>query len=98
MRHRRRAQAAFGMLTLGIAAVLLGWFNQSFLMERWRWFTVTRPYMAANARALSAAAEAALKPIRLLYGMRARLPTVDHCPRWLVLDGIAANRIRPPNR
>jgi formylglycine-generating enzyme required for sulfatase activity len=89
-RHRRRAQAAFGALTLGIIAVLLGWLNQSFLMERWRWFTVTRPYMATNARPLSAAAEAALMPISSFT------ECVRDCPQMIVVPAGSFMMGSPP--
>ncbi|MGB6172949.1 MAG: SUMF1/EgtB/PvdO family nonheme iron enzyme, partial [Xanthobacteraceae bacterium] len=63
-RRRLRAQALVGALAFGIVAALVGWFNQSYLQERWRWFTVTRPYMMAQIRpyVLTATEERALGP------------------------------------
>ena len=62
--RRRRAQALIGVLALGIVVSLLGWLNNAYLQERWRWFTSIRPYLQAQVRpyVLNAAAERALKP------------------------------------
>ena len=63
-RRRRRVQVLVGVPVLAIVAVLIGWLNQGYVLEQWRWFTVIRPYMTAQVRpfALAAAAERALKP------------------------------------
>jgi formylglycine-generating enzyme required for sulfatase activity len=63
-RHMRWA-ALFSTSALALLVVgLIGWFNQSYLRERWTWFTIMRPYALANFRpyVLSATAERALKP------------------------------------
>jgi formylglycine-generating enzyme required for sulfatase activity len=51
------------VLLVGIIAALVGWMNESWISEQWRWFAVTRPYMLAEVRphVLSAEAERALK-------------------------------------
>ena len=62
---RRHAMwAGFGVSALAILLGLVGWWNQSFLQDRWRWFTVIRPYMMASVRpnVLTAEAEKALSP------------------------------------
>jgi formylglycine-generating enzyme required for sulfatase activity len=63
-RRRRRVQVLVGVPVLAIVAVLIGWLNQGYVLEQWRWFTVIRPYMTAQVRpfVLAAAAEQALKP------------------------------------
>ena len=64
--HRRivRAQAFLSLLLVAIIIGLLGWINQSYLKEQWRWYAITRPYMIAQVRphVLTIAAEYALKP------------------------------------
>ena len=62
--RKRRARALVGVLAFGILAGTLGWMNQAYLQERWRWFTTIRPYMMAEFRpyVLTAEAERALKP------------------------------------
>jgi formylglycine-generating enzyme required for sulfatase activity len=63
-RGKRLLQAAIYVSLFGIIAGLVGWINQSYIGEQWRWFTVTRPYMVAQVRSyvLTAAKEQALKP------------------------------------
>jgi formylglycine-generating enzyme required for sulfatase activity len=63
-RRGRRALILIYGLFAGIIAGLVGWINQSYLMERVNWFMTMRPYMVANVRPyiLPAAAERALKP------------------------------------
>jgi formylglycine-generating enzyme required for sulfatase activity len=60
----RRIQALVGVLAFGVVAGLIGWLNEGYLQERWKWFTTMRPYMFANVRpyVLTAEAERALKP------------------------------------
>jgi formylglycine-generating enzyme required for sulfatase activity len=62
--RRLRVQVLVGVLAFAIVAGLIGWFNESYLLERWRWFATIRPYMREQVRpyVLSAQAEYALKP------------------------------------
>jgi formylglycine-generating enzyme required for sulfatase activity len=62
--RKRRVQAVFSWLILLLAAGLIGWLNQDYLWEQWRWFATIRPYMMTEVRpyALTAKAEQALKP------------------------------------
>jgi formylglycine-generating enzyme required for sulfatase activity len=63
-KRTRRVLALVGVLGFGIAAVLIGWQNESYLRERVNWFATMRPYMLSQVRphVLSAEAERALKP------------------------------------
>ncbi len=63
-RRKRRVQALFGVLAVLLGTGLIGWLNQDYLQERWRWFSVIRPYMQSQVRpyVLAAEAEQALKP------------------------------------
>jgi formylglycine-generating enzyme required for sulfatase activity len=56
--------AAIYMLLIGVIVGLVGWINQSYIGEQWRWWTVTRPYSAAQVlpHVLTAAKEQALRP------------------------------------
>jgi formylglycine-generating enzyme required for sulfatase activity len=58
----RRVQALVYVLLVGIIAGLVAWNNQSYLRERWKWYTVTLPYKVAQVRphVLTAEAERAL--------------------------------------
>ncbi len=63
-RRTRLVRAAFGLLGFAVLASAIGWMNQDYLRERWRWYTVLRPYMMTEFRShvLSPEAERALKP------------------------------------
>jgi len=53
-----------GGLGLVIACGVTAWLNEAWLLEQWRWFTVSRPYMLTQVRphVLTADAERSLKP------------------------------------
>ncbi len=80
-RLKQRVQALIYVLLLGIIAGLVGWINQDYLEQEWRWFTVTRPYMVVQVRpyVLGAAAERALKP------MDSFKECAKDCPRMIVV-------------
>jgi formylglycine-generating enzyme required for sulfatase activity len=60
---------------------LVGWIEQSYIAEQWRWWTVTRPYMALQVRrhVLTAAQEQALKP-----GASFK-ECAQYCPKMIVV-------------
>jgi formylglycine-generating enzyme required for sulfatase activity len=64
-RRWRFAQAALYVLLVGIIAGLVGWIKQAYLKEQIDWYFYMLPYAAKNVRpyVLTAAAEAALKPL-----------------------------------
>jgi formylglycine-generating enzyme required for sulfatase activity len=57
-------QALVSVLLAAVIAALVGWINQDYLKQQWRWYAVTRPYMNAQIRphVLTVAAERNLKP------------------------------------
>jgi formylglycine-generating enzyme required for sulfatase activity len=63
-RLRRLVQVSMFTLLVGIILVLVGWINQDYLKDQWRWYTVTRPYMVSKIRpyVLSVEKERSLKP------------------------------------
>jgi formylglycine-generating enzyme required for sulfatase activity len=63
-RSMHRIRALVWALLIAVIVVLVGWINQSFLKEEWRWYFVTRPYVNAQVTpyVLTSTAEAALKP------------------------------------
>jgi formylglycine-generating enzyme required for sulfatase activity len=63
-RLRRFVVASMFTLLVGIILGLVGWIKQSTIADQWRWWTVTRPYAAAQVwpHVLTAAQEQALKP------------------------------------
>jgi formylglycine-generating enzyme required for sulfatase activity len=57
-------QTLVSLLLVIVIAALVGWINQDYLKQQWRWYNVTRPYMMAQVRphVLSDADERTLKP------------------------------------
>jgi formylglycine-generating enzyme required for sulfatase activity len=83
---RRIAEGSIFALMLAVIFILIGWINQDYIREQWRWYTVTRPYMQTVVRpyALSVAAEHALKQrdeFRECAPARGR----DYCPEMVVI-------------
>jgi len=80
-RLRRRMQTAVSFLLVGVIVGLVGWINQQFIKEQWRWYTVTLPYMLSQVRpsVLSAEAERGLKP-----GASFK-ECATHCPVMIVV-------------
>jgi conflict system STAND superfamily ATPase/TIR domain-containing protein len=66
-RRRFRMQALVTGVAIGEALIIVAgfvlWLNLAYLVEQWRWFFITRPYISSQVRAyvLTAAAERALK-------------------------------------
>jgi formylglycine-generating enzyme required for sulfatase activity len=62
--RRRRVQTVIYVLLIGVIGGLIGWINQSFLIEQKNWWMTMRSYAKANfwPYVLSAQAEHALKP------------------------------------
>jgi formylglycine-generating enzyme required for sulfatase activity len=63
-RRTRWVRVSIYTLLLGIIAGLVGWINQSYLLEQWNWYMTMRPYRIANfdSHVLKPEAEQALKP------------------------------------
>jgi formylglycine-generating enzyme required for sulfatase activity len=63
--RRLRMQALVTVPIIFIAAGLIAWLNEAYLLERWRWFATIRPYMLTEFRpyVLIAEAERALNPM-----------------------------------
>lgn len=62
-RRARRVQVLVYLLLVGVIAGLLGWINQSFIVEAAKWYANVRPYMVNKVRryVLEQDAERALK-------------------------------------
>lgn len=63
-RLRRIAVGSIMTLMMAVIVGLVGWINQAYITDQWRWWTVTRPYAAAQVwpYVLTEARERALKP------------------------------------
>lgn len=84
--RRRRLQGAIYMLLVGVIAGLVGWINQSYIAEQWRWWRTDRPFVAANIwpYALKPAAEQALRPKDIFRECSAE-QNKDYCPQMVVV-------------
>ena len=81
--RKRHVQAFIYVLLVGIIAGLVGWINQGYVKEQWRFLTVTRPFMQAQVRpyVLTAGAEHALKPLEPFK----ECAKDTHCPVMIVV-------------
>jgi len=84
--RRRRVQAAIYILLVGVIAGLVGWINQLYIAEQWRWWWIDRPFVAANIWpcVLKPAAERSLKPKDTFRECSAEHEK-DYCPQMVVL-------------
>ena len=86
------------MSLVAIIVGLVGWINQSFIAGQWRWYTIQRPFLAANVwpfvlGRMPNGAQAK----GYFQGMRSRprkglLPGDGRGARWILCDGVAAER------
>jgi formylglycine-generating enzyme required for sulfatase activity len=82
-RRRRFAQGFIYSLLVGIIAGLIGWINQSYILEQWRWFTITRPYLQVQVwpYPLTVKAERALQPMEAFKECARDAP----CPEMILI-------------
>jgi formylglycine-generating enzyme required for sulfatase activity len=84
--QKQRVQVLIYALFIGIIAGLVGWINQSYIREQWRWYAVVQPFLQATVRphVLPPAAEQSLKPkdnFRECAAENGR----DYCPEMVVV-------------
>ena len=93
-RLRRLVLASMFTLLVGIILGLVGWINQAYLEEQWRWWAVMRPYMVSQVRpyVLTAAAEQAIKP-----GDSFKECATD-CPEMIVVPAGSFKMGSPPEK
>ena len=82
----RAAQTSIVTLLIGIIIGLVGWINQSYVVEQWRWYSISRPFMGAYVRpyVLSRGGEAALKS-KDSFRECAIDQSKDFCPEMIVV-------------
>jgi formylglycine-generating enzyme required for sulfatase activity len=93
LRQRIRIQALVGALTVSVLLIALGWLNQTYLQQQWRWYTVTRPYVASEVRpyVLTKAAEKALHPRDTFKECSTNCPEMTVVPAGSFLMGSATD-------
>jgi|HubBroStandDraft_5_1064220.scaffolds.fasta_scaffold15765_2 formylglycine-generating enzyme required for sulfatase activity len=91
-RRMRRSRVITGALLTGVVVGVVGWINQSTLVDAWRWWTVTRPYLMSQVRpyVLSAAKEAALTAGNSFK------ECAQDCPEMIVVPAGAFTMGSPP--
>jgi len=86
-RRSRVLNAALYTMLVGIILGLVGWMNQLYIAERWRWYTTEQPFLGANIwpHTLRGSAEQALKPGDSFRECTPRLEGKDYCPDMIVV-------------
>jgi formylglycine-generating enzyme required for sulfatase activity len=85
-RLRRLVMASMFTMLVAIILGLVGWINQQYIADQWRWWIVTRPYARVNVwpYIYSTAKEQALKPKDTFRECEAA-QTKDYCPEMVVV-------------
>lgn len=85
-RRSRILNVTLYTMLVGIILGLVGWINQSYIADQWRWYSTARPFLAANVwpYVLSADAESALKPKDTFRECAADQGN-DYCPQMVVI-------------
>jgi formylglycine-generating enzyme required for sulfatase activity len=97
-RRNRILQAALYTLLVGVIVGLIGWINQDYIKQQWRWYTTIRPFMQARIRPYvqSAAAEQTLQP-RDTFKECATEKGKDYCPEMVVVPAGSFVMGSPPS-
>jgi formylglycine-generating enzyme required for sulfatase activity len=95
----RRVRALVYVLLVAMIAGLIGWINQSYLKEQWRWYATVRPFMQAKVLpyVLTAEVERALKP-KSAFRECATEQGKDYCPEMVVVPAGSFVMGSPPTK
>ena len=80
-RRFQRMAAVIAVLALGVLLGLLGWLNDAWVREEWRWFTTIRPYMVTQFQPYVLTAEAE----RNLKALQSFKECAKDCPEMVVM-------------
>jgi formylglycine-generating enzyme required for sulfatase activity len=99
-RTKQLVQGLIYVLLVGIICGLVGWINQAYIEEQWRWYATERPFAAANIwpHLLEPQAERALKP-NPNSSFRECAPKqqdMDYCPDMVVVPAGSFMMGSPP--
>lgn len=86
-RRGRILNSALYTMLFGIILGLLGWINQAYIKDEWRYIFVTWPYARANVRpyVLTAVKEQALEPGDTFRECAPKQGNTDYCPDMVVV-------------
>ena len=92
-RRARLAQTLAAAAAIGVIAGLLGWINESYIATQWHWYTVTRPYAAAQVwpNVLAAAKEQTLRSGESFKECAQDCPEMVVVPAGLFIMGAPAS-------
>ena len=95
--RRRRVQALIYVMLIGLIAGLIGWINQAYVKEEWRWASTERPFAFANIwpYVLTPQAEQGLKP-KDSFRECSPEPGKDYCPEMIVVPAGSFTMGSPP--
>ena len=95
--RRRRVQALIYLMLIGLIAGLIGWINQAYVKEEWRWASTERPFAFANIwpYVLTPQAEQGLKP-KDSFRECSPEPGKDYCPEMIVVPAGSFTMGSPP--
>jgi len=96
-RGKRLVQGVIYVLLLGMIIGLVGWINQSYIREEWRWYMTDRPFMAANIwpYVINPQADHALKPKGTFRECTSE-GGKDYCPTMVVVPAGSLLMGSPP--
>ena len=86
-RGRRLLQAATLRSLVGVIVGLVGWINQAYIAEQWRWWAIDRPFAAAYVWpfVLESAAESARSTPGDVFRECSAGTGKDYCPQMVVV-------------
>jgi formylglycine-generating enzyme required for sulfatase activity len=82
-----RMQALVSLLLVLAIVSLVGWINQAYIADLWRWYTSDRPFATANVwpYVLGPQAEQGLRPGDTFRECAPMQPSADYCPDMVVV-------------
>jgi formylglycine-generating enzyme required for sulfatase activity len=86
-RLRQLARSSIFTLMAIVILGLVGWINQAFILEQWRWYWTVRPFLSANISpyVLTPAAERMLKPKDIFRECLPEQQDKNYCPDMVAI-------------
>lgn len=86
-RRQKRSRIFIYSLLVSIIIGLVGWINQSYIADEWRWYSIERPFVAANIwpYVLEQSGEHALRPGDSFRECTPKQQGTEYCPDMVVV-------------